>query len=412
MARYVFKLPDVGEGVTESEIAAWRVSVGQVVQEDQPLVDMLTDKAAVEIPSPVTGVVLECRGAVGDRVAVGSALVILETAAARVGADAGEVDDAECGAPEGTASTPRAAPPPPALRLAPMAAPALRRRAREHGVDLCDLTGSGPRGRITQADLDAWLGAQAPSVVAGAAGERVEEVRIVGLRRRIADAMQHASQRIPHFTYVEETDVTELESLRAHLNAGRRAEQGRLSLLPFVMRALIRALAQHPQLNARYDDEAGVLRRHAAVHLGIAVQTPAGLTVPVLRHAERLDLWQSADAVRRLSGTVREHRARREDLSGSTITLSSLGAMGGIVSTPILNAPEVAIVGINRIVERPAFRNGRLVPRLTMNLSSSFDHRIVDGWDAAAFIQQIKTALEHPATLFMASAAEHGVGDA
>lgn len=288
----------------------------------------------------------------------------------------------------------------------PVAAPAVRARARELGIELQYVPGSGPAGRITHADLDAYLrqraeGSMPAAPARPAARTAVEEVRIIGLRRKIAEAMQRAKQRIPHFAYVEEVDVTELEALRAHLNQTRDPAQPKLTLLPFLLRALVRVLPRFPQINATYDDEAGVLRRYAAVHCGIATQTAQGLVVPVLRHAETLDVWQMAAQIKQLADAARAGKATREQLSGSTITISSLGALGGIVSTPVINAPEVAIVGVNKIVERAVFRGATVVPRQMMNLSSSFDHRIVDGHDAASFIQAVKQHLEHPATLFM-----------
>jgi 2-oxoisovalerate dehydrogenase E2 component (dihydrolipoyl transacylase) len=420
MGRYVFKLSDVGEGIAECEIATWRVAVGDVVTEDQPLVDMLTEKAAVELPSPVAGKVIELCGQAGDMIAVGAPLVVLEVEGAGNAKDEPRVEHK----PAPVAKKPETPPPqPPAIHAAPpaqrvtasvqaaprkpgekpIAAPAVRQRARDLGIDLRLVSGSGPAGRITHADLDAHVeGAgrvAASTQVAPRTG--VEEIKIIGLRRKIAEAMQRTKQRIPHFAYVEELDVTELEALRVHLNDARRPEQPKLTLLPFLLRALVQVLPRFPQVNATYDDEAGVLRRHAAVHCGIATQTPNGLVVPVLRHAETLDVWQMAAEIRRLAEAARSGKATREELSGSSITITSLGVLGGIVSTPVINAPEVAIIGVNKLVERAVFRNGTIVPRLTMNLSSSFDHRIVDGYDAAQCIQAVKQQLEHPATLFM-----------
>jgi 2-oxoisovalerate dehydrogenase E2 component (dihydrolipoyl transacylase) len=426
MGKYVFKLSDVGEGIAECEIATWRVAVGDVVTEDQPLVDMLTEKAAVELPSPVAGKVIELCGQAGDMIAVGAPLVVLEVEGAGNAKDEPRAEHKP--APAATKpETPTPPPQPPAIPAAPpaqrvtasvraaprkpgekpIAAPAVRQRARDLGIDLRQVAGSGPAGRITHADLDAHVeGAgrvAASTQVAPRTG--VEEIKIIGLRRKIAEAMQRTKQRIPHFAYVEELDVTELEALRVHLNDARRPEQPKLTLLPFLLRALVQVLPRFPQVNATYDDEAGVLRRHAAVHCGVATQTPNGLVVPVLRHAETLDVWQMATEIKRLAEAARAGKATREELSGSSITITSLGALGGIVSTPVINAPEVAIVGVNKLVERAVFRNGTVVPRLTMNLSSSFDHRIVDGYDAAQFIQAVKQQLEHPATLFM-----NGVG--
>jgi 2-oxoisovalerate dehydrogenase E2 component (dihydrolipoyl transacylase) len=227
---------------------------------------------------------------------------------------------------------------------------------------------------------------------------------VIGLRRRIALQMQEAKRRIPHFSYVEECDVTEVEALRATLNAREGATRGHLTLLPLLVRALVLALREFPQINARFDDEAGVLTRHGAVHLGVATQTPHGLLVPVLRHAEALDLWSIAAEVARLAESARAGHSTRAELSGSTITVTSLGPLGGIVTTPIINRPEVAIVGVNRIVERPVVRGGQVVVRRTMNLSSSFDHRVIDGSDAAAFVQAARARLEQPALLFVPDA--------
>lgn len=436
MGRYVFKLSDVGEGIAECEIATWRVKVGDVVSEDQPLVDMLTEKAAVELPSPVAGTITELCGQPGDMIAVGGPLVILEVEGAGNAKEAPAAKPAAAApakkeaapapsapkAPEPVAAAPAAKPAAPAPRAAPQAAPAVarkpgdkpiappavRQRAREMGIELQYVHGSGPAGRITHADLDAHVDGRgrAPAGAATTLAPRtsVEEIKVIGLRRKIAEAMQRAKQRIPHFAYVEEVDVTELEALRVHLNDTRKPDQPKLSLLPFLIRALVRTLPQFPQCNANYDDEAGIVRRYGAVHCGIATATPNGLIVPVIRNAETQDVWQLASEVRRLADAARSGKAARDELSGSTITLTSLGALGGIASTPIINAPEVAIVGVNKMVLRPMYVNGQLVPRQIMNLSSSFDHRIVDGYDAASFIQALKGLLEHPATLFMGDA--------
>ena len=419
MGHYSFKLPDVGEGIAESEIAAWRVKVGESICEDQPLVDMLTEKAAVEIPSPVNGVIVELRGQEGDKVAVGAVLVIIDTAAGGDAAAAAEAapvaapaQPASAAAVAAVAAKPVAAAP--IRNAAPRTSPAVRKLARELGVDLHQVAGSGLRGRILRDDVQAVpAGGSLQSVSLdtpqaatldgrGAAQDgAVEAIRIIGMRRKIAEAMQRSKQRIPHFSYVEEVDVTELEALRVHLNELHGKTRGKLTVLPFLMRAIIKLRPRFPQINANYDDEAGVLYRHKSLHVGIAAQTPQGLVVPVVHRAETLDLWGAAGEIRRLAEAARSGKARREELSGSTITITSLGAMGGIASTPVINAPEVAIVGINKMLERPMYKNGILVPRLIMNLSSSFDHRIVDGYDAAEFIQAIKALLEHPATLFM-----------
>jgi 2-oxoisovalerate dehydrogenase E2 component (dihydrolipoyl transacylase) len=376
VARYVFRLPDVGEGIAEAEIVEWHVAVGDAIAEEQPLVDVMTDKATVELTSPVAGVITALAGAEGEDVAVGADLVVFET-----DADAASV-----------AVQPETRP-----GARPLASPATRRRAKAKGVDLATVKASGPGGRI----LDKDLGAPAPAAKPMAKREGVEVVKVVGLRRRIAQRLSESKRRIPHFAYVEEIDVTELEALRAHLNASRAEGRPALSLPPFLIQALVRVLPDFPQINALFDDEAGVVHRHAAVHVGIAVQTKDGLIVPVIRNAEARDLWDLAAEIARLAAAVRDGKAAREELTGSTITVTSLGALGGIATTPIINAPEVAIIGPNRIVERPMVRDGQIAVRKMMNLSSSFDHRVVDGYDAAAFIQAVKVKLEHPALLFM-----------
>jgi 2-oxoisovalerate dehydrogenase E2 component (dihydrolipoyl transacylase) len=393
MARYVFRLPDVGEGIAEAEIVEWHVAVGDHVAEEQPLVDVMTDKATVELTSPVTGVIVERGAEEGQELAVGEALVVLETGAGAPPEPPPTTDDA---APPTAARAPAAAAPAaPAARSGskPLASPATRRRAREAGVDLASVQGSGPDGRVVDADLAA---ARPPEL---AKRDGVTDVKVIGLRRRIAERMIDSYRRIPHYAYVEEVDVTELEALRAHLNASRL--DARLSLPPFLITALVRVLPDFPQINATFDDEAGVVHRHAPVHMGVAVQTDNGLMVPVIRHAEARDLWDLSAEIGRLAAAARDGKASREELSGSTITLTSLGLLGGIATTPIINAPEVAIVGPNKIVERPVVRDGQIHVRKMMNISSSFDHRVVDGYDAAAFIQAVKARLEHPALLFM-----------
>lgn len=421
MGQYSFKLPDIGEGTAEAEIATWRVKVGDRVEEDQPLVDMMTDKATVELTSPVAGVVQSVAAAPGQKAAVGSVLVVLETedgealpptsakaqsAPMRAQPQALVMSSATDAREKVAAAVLR--PAIAAVRPARAAAPpAVRRRAEELGVKLQFVEGSGPAGRISHADLDAYL-ANKSAAPAGAAARMeyarrsgVEEIPVIGLRRQIAERMQLAKRQIPHFSYVEEVDVTELEELRAHLNASRSTDQPKLTVLPFIMRALVRILPEFPQINATYDDEAGVVRRHAPVHIGIATQTPKGLMVAVVRHAEARDLWNSATEVARLAGAAREGKAAREDLTGSTITVTSLGPLGGLVTTPVINRPEVAIVGPNKIVDRAVVRAGQVAVRKVMNLSSSFDHRVVDGMHAAEFIQRIRAVLEHPATLFI-----------
>ena len=470
MGQYVFKLPDVGEGTAEAEIVAWHVRVGDVVGEDAPLVDVMTDKATVEMTSPVAGKVIEINGEPGDMAAVGSAIVVFETEAEadleppasppakpaepskphagetpavreappkaekpRLKAQSGavwseETVQAAMGAapkpvavpsavmPASTKPAPKPAPKPsqevarPAAREpsvqewgAGLASPAVRARAQKLGVDLGQIRGTGPDGRITHEDLDAVLvpAAGAPRGLMLAQKNGVEPVKVIGLRRKIAEKMQDAKRRIPHFAYVEEADLTELEELRAHLNATKRSDQPKLTLLPFLMRALVLCLPDFPQINARFDDDQGVVYRHDNVDIGIATQTDNGLIVPVVRHAEARDVWDSAAEVSRLAAAVRANTATKEELSGSTITITSLGALGGIVTTPVINHPEVAIIGVNKLVERPVVKNGAIVIRKMMNLSSSFDHRVVDGYDAAAFIQRVKGMLEHPAALFI-----------
>jgi len=398
MSRYIFKLPDVGEGTAEAEIVKWHVAAGERVEEDQTLVEVTTEKAIVELPAPVAGTVISIHGAVGDTIAVGSELVVIETEAVAA--------KKEESAPRPTlqvAGKPESRPKSEAV----LASPAVRARARQLGVELHVVQGSGPAGRVTHADLDQAITAVGnrpvrPLRMAAPAGaDPVEEQRIVGIRRKIAERMQEASRRIPHFSYVEEVDVTALEELRRHLNAEHAGKRAKLTPLPFILRAIVRAVAAHPEINARFDDEKGILQRHGAVHLGIATQTPHGLLVPVLRNAESLGLWESASEVDRLASAARDGKATRSELSGSTITVTSLGALGGVASTPIINYPEVAVVGVNRIAERPVVREGQIVVRRMMNLSSSFDHRVIDGWNAAAFIQKVKALLEQPATLFV-----------
>lgn len=415
MGRYLFRLPDIGEGIAEAEIVAWHVSVGDAIAEDQSLVDVMTDKATVDMTSPVDGVVLALHGPIGAMIPVGSVLVELEVEGA------GNADEADLhpvhAAMPGHAAPDRAEPetglvvptPAPAqsTQLPPLASPSIRKRARELHIPLDRVTGSGRGGRITREDLDSYSALHSGQTQASggpaALLPRVEvhETPIIGLRRRIADRLQDAKRRIPHISYVEECDLTELESLRAELNAHRKDDQPRLTLLPFLMRALVRTLPEFPQINAHFDDEAGVLRSFEAVHVGIATQTPAGLMVPVVHHAEARDIWDCARELARVAQAARDGTASRDELTGGTITLSSLGPIAGIASTPIVNHPEVAILAPNKLVERPVVLGGAVAIRKMMNLSSSFDHRIVDGWDAARFIQQIKRMLEHPALIFM-----------
>lgn len=405
MGTHAIKVPDLGEGIAEVELVAWRVQPGDTVAEDQVLADVMTDKATVEIPSPVAGKVLALGGEVGQQIAVGAELIRIDVEAGS-GAEAvpaaPATATAQALAPAAAASSAERARPSVGKSLA---APAVRHRAAALGIDLQQVPGSAADGRVLHEDLDAWLvrkqGAQAPSPPRYAERNDEEAVPVTGVRRRIAQRMQDAMRRIPHFTYVEEVDVTELELLRAQINERWGGERAHLTLLPLLVRAVVLAVPRFPQINARFDDEVGVLTRHGAVHAGIATQTAAGLMVPVLRHAEARDLWSSAAEIARLAEAARAGRATRDELSGSTLTVTSLGALGGIASTPIINAPEVAIVGVNRIVQRPVMQGGAVVARRMMNLSSSFDHRVVDGQLAAEFVQAVRASLECPALLFV-----------
>ena len=425
MGKYLFKLPDVGEGTAEAEVVKWHVAVGDTIKEDALLVDVMTDKATVELTSPVTGKVLELRGELGEMAVVGAPIAVFEVdgdgnesqvkdPSLAKKAEAAPLVPAPSAAPP-PAPAPVAAPTPtpaPALKPAAtprpigqkvLAPPAVRRRAEELGINLQFVGGSGPAGRITHADLDAFQQSGGAAVATGGLVQRqgAEQVKVIGLRRKIAERMADAKRRIPHFSYIEEVDVTALEELRQHLNQKYQGKRAKLTILPFLMRALVKAAPDFPQVNATFDDEAGIVHRHAPLHIGIATQTPGGLMVPVVRHAEARDLWDAAAEVSRLANAARDGSATRDELVGSTITISSLGAMGGIAATPVINPPEVAIMGVNKLVERPMVKDGQIVIRKMMNLSSSFDHRVVDGWDAASFVQAIKNLLEFPATLFM-----------
>jgi 2-oxoisovalerate dehydrogenase E2 component (dihydrolipoyl transacylase) len=421
MARVPFRLPDIGEGIAEAEIVAWHVAIGDMVEEDAVLADLMTDKATVEMTSPVAGRLVERAGEVGDMVAIGSTLAVFESdevADAEPTVQVAPNEAAQVAAPKPDPSSSvepigshEAEPPEPAEQRAPtsldpsgggddrgrtrvLASPAVRARAKDLGVDLATIR-AAQGDRVRHADLDAHLRYARPGAVAA---DVVEEVKVVGLRRRIAENMAEAKRAIPHFAYVEELDVTALEAARAEINA-ERGDRPKLTLLPFLIRALTVALPGFPMINARYDDAAGVVRRHRAVHLGMATQTDAGLMVPVIRNAQALDLWQVAAEITRLAEAARSGKAARDELSGSTLTLTSLGPLGGIVSTPVINRPEVAIIGVNRIVERPAVVDGRIEIRKLMNLSSSFDHRVVDGHDAARFIQAVRRLVEAPTLL-------------
>ena len=427
MSEHIIKMPDVGEGVVEAEIVTWHVQVGDSVEEDQDVVDVMTDKATVEIPSPVSGKVVRLNGAEGEMIAVGSEILVIETDA---NVAAATTDDTETSSEEpkkGETKSPgkalhsdvkEKAESPPTQQLLrsdtlqhrkPLASPAVRQRAIELDVDLSDVAGSGPAGRILRSDLDDYVAAGGRAIARSPLSGDVSKPRrdgqtekqVIGLRRKIARNME-AAWKTPLITYVAEIDVTELENLRQHLNAKRQAEQPKLTLIPFLATALIQALRDIPKANAHYFPEEDRLIEFDGVHLGVATATEKGLVVPVLHHAEAMDIWEIASNLSRLSASARDGKASREELSGSTITITSLGAMGGLVTTPILNPPETSIIGVNKIVERAVFDgSGRVVPRKFMNLSSSFDHRIVDGYDAAMLIQKVRERLEHPATLFM-----------
>lgn len=465
MGIHIIKMPDIGEGIAEVELVGWHVKVGDTVAEDQPLADVMTDKATVEIPSPVVGKVLALGGDVGQVMAVGGELIRLEVEGegnVRPGSGAPQKAASEGDKPAGSDASPSAqgdagakaggiagqiaasmspaaasasastqqkgnqqADQPPRQQAArsssassttpivprqpgdkPLASPAVRKRAWDLGIELRFVAGSGPAGRVMHEDLDAYLQSQGAGQAARGGSAYVERhdqdvVPVIGLRRKIAQKMAESKRRIPHFSYVEEIDVTELEDLRVQLNQKWGESRGKLTLLPLLARAMVVALRDFPQINARYDDEGGVVTRFGAVHIGIATQSDGGLMVPVMRHAEARDVWSMAAEIGRLAQAVRSGTAGRDELSGSTITITSLGPLGGIVTTPVINHPEVGIVGVNRIVERPAFRNGAVVARKLMNLSSSFDHRVVDGMDAARFIQAVRALLEQPALLFV-----------
>ncbi|MDR7284316.1 2-oxoisovalerate dehydrogenase E2 component (dihydrolipoyl transacylase) [Pseudomonas corrugata] len=422
MGTHVIKMPDIGEGIAEVELSVWHVKVGDMVVEDQVLADVMTDKAMVDIPSPVHGKVIALGGVPGEVMAVGSILISIEVEGAgnvKESAQPAPVKEAPVAAPKVAAvveskpvaaAAPRAAvcQGPMVAREAderPLASPAVRKHALDLGIQLRLVRGSGPAGRVLHEDLDAYLAQDQSnaSTVSSAYAQRndEEQIPVIGMRRKIAQRMQDATQRAAHFSYVEEIDVTAVEELRAHLNEKYGATRGKLTLLPFLVRTLVVALRDFPQINARYDDEAQVITRLGAVHVGIATQADIGLMVPVVRHAEARSLWDNAAEISRLATAARNGKAGRDELSGSSITLTSLGALGGIVSTPVLNLPEVAIVGVNKIVERPIVVKGQIVIRKMMNLSSSFDHRVVDGMDAAQFIQAVRGLLEQPATLFV-----------
>ena len=416
MGNFVFKLPDIGEGVVEGEVVQWHVSVGDSVSEDDPVVDVMTDKATVTIPSPVSGVISSLSGDVGDMIAVGSSLMEIDSEGEGGGPAA---EDAEVQEPVPDPDPPKApepAPAPKAPEPAPsesqsqtgrvLASPAVRKRARENDVDLSNVRGSGPAGRIRHADLDAFIAAGgavsgAPPMAYSLKRTEVTPVKVVGLRRKISEQMSLSKSRIPHFSYFEEVDITELENLRQILNSTRDETQPKLTYLPFIMIALAKIMPDHPECNAHFDDEAGVVNRNAAVNLGIATQTDRGLYVPVVKHVESMDIWKTASEMQRVSGSARDGSASLDELTGSTFTITSLGREGGLGATPIINHPEVAILGVHKAREMPVARNGAIVIRRIMNLSSAFDHRVVDGADGASLIQHLKRMLENPALIFM-----------
>jgi 2-oxoisovalerate dehydrogenase E2 component (dihydrolipoyl transacylase) len=407
MSEFTFKLPDLGEGTVEAEIAEWMVKVGDLVKEEDTICAMLTDKAAVELTAPVSGKVISVAGVEGDMVTVGTPLIVFETGGAGESAApreaAPEPEQQQPASPAPAAPAPAAAASPPGGKV--LTSPSIRSHAREAGVDLRQVHGSGPKGRILRADFDAFLAARqsgGPSAPAMSAPvDEITEIRVIGLRRKIAERMTQANLEIPHFAYVEEVDVTALESLREHLNARKSENEAKITPLAFIGMALARVLKDFPQCNAHYDKERNVILRHRGVHLGVATQTADGLKVPVVRHSETRSLEDLAAEIRRVSGAARDNSASREELTGSTITITSLGKIGGIVTTPVINQPEVAIIGVNKAVDRPVVINGQIVVRRMMNLSSSFDHRFVDGYDAAEMVQALKDMLEQPATIFM-----------
>ena len=425
MGNFVFKLPDIGEGVVEGEVVQWHVSVGDLVSEDDPIVDVMTDKATVTIPSPVSGVISSLSGDVGDMIAVGSSLMEIDSEGEGGSPSAEDTEEREpvsdsdppkAPEPAPAPKAPEPAPAPKAPEYAPseiqthtgrvLASPAVRKRARENDVDLSNVRGSGPAGRIRHADLDAFIAAGgavsgAPPMAYSLKRTEVTPVKVVGLRRKISEQMSLSKSRIPHFSYFEEVDITELENLRQILNSTRDETQPKLTYLPFIMIALAKIMPDHPECNAHFDDEAGVVNRNAAVNLGIATQTDRGLYVPVVKHVESMDIWKTAHEMQRVSGSARDGSASLDELTGSTFTITSLGREGGLGATPIINHPEVAILGVHKAREMPVARDGAVVIRRIMNLSSAFDHRVVDGADGASLIQHLKRMLENPALIFM-----------
>ena len=417
MAKHVFKLPDVGEGVVEGEIVKWNVKPGDTVKEDEPLVELMTDKATVAIPSTVNGKVVSTTGKPGDMIPVGSELIVFEVDGEGTSEPEPEPEPVSVPEPEPVPEPVAQAKPTPVAVSSPapvipqaassgsrpLASPAVRRRAREAGVDLSSVSGTGPAGRISHDDLDSFIsgGGRLAAVQSGVKLTGVEEHPVIGLRRKIAEKMSISKRNAAHFSYFEEVDVTELENLRQHLNATRSDNQPKLTYLPFIIQGLIKAVRKFPQCNAIYDEEKGVVMRHEAVHVGISTQTDDGLMVPVIKHAEARDVWDTANELVRVTSSAREKTATIDELTGSTITITSLGAMGGLGATPIINHPEVSIVSIHAARDRAVVRDGEVVVRKMMNVTSSFDHRIVDGYDGALLIQELKSMLEYPAKIFM-----------
>ena len=418
MGIFAFKLPDIGEGVVEGELVEWMVSVGDTVKEDDPILSVMTDKATVEIPSPTDGVVKSIVGEPGTILAVGQVCIEFETDGEGTPVEEAPepveevVEEAPAPEPEPVKEEVAPAAPAPAPTpvvvaapgARPLASPAVRQRARESGIDLTTVSGSGPAGRITHGDLDSWKAAGSPVAAAGPARTAqtgTTEVPVIGLRRKISESMTASYTTIPHFSYFEEVDITHLDELRVHLNSTRAEGQPKLTYLPFIMQALVKALGENPVCNALFDDDKGVVTRHDAVHLGIATQTDRGLYVPVVKHVEAQDIWQSASEMQRVSQAARDGTAGLDELTGSTFTITSLGRMGGLGATPIINKPEVGILGVHNAVDTPVVRNGQIVIRKMLRLSSSWDHGVVDGWDGAMLVQRLKTLLENPATIFM-----------
>jgi len=390
MGVFTIILPDVGEGIAEAELTEWHVKIGDVVKEDDILAVVMTDKAAIEIPSEKQGTVTWLAGEVGDTIAIGAALIKLDVQGK--GNEGATVQDA---AHEVVAD---AIPPAPPVIEKPQAGPSVRKRAKEAGVSLLDITGTGPAGRITHEDMDKFL---VPVSSVQSQTTEVKQIKITGMRRKIAEKMALSKSRIPHITIVEEIDMTNLEDLRGKLNAKYKDSRAKLTILPFMMRAIVEAARAQPEMNAHFDDAANVVSQYSGIHIGIATQTPAGLSVPVVKNVQALTLWDSAKNMSQLSELARNGKATRDDLTGSTITITSLGALGAIASTPIINHPEVAIVGINKMAIRPMWDGHQFQPRNMMNISCSFDHRVIDGYNAALFVQKLKTLLETPAMMFI-----------